>query len=230
MIKAVVFDLDNTIYNYDECHIVAMKQLEEYVCDKYGVNKVDFRKNFELAKVEVKKLLGNTGASHNRMLYMQIFLEKINQSPVEDALELYDIYWRAMLEKMTPFKYVMPLMKQLKHRKIEIGILTDLTAHIQHRKIKKLCITEYIDAIVTSEEVGAEKPSSIAFSRIIQKLHCNPEEILMIGDSQKKDIDGAVNVGMRGMLFLESYKDTMDERVMDSNDLEKERGITVNSR
>lgn len=214
MIKAVVFDLDNTIYNYDECHIVAMKQLEEYVCDKYGLNKVDFRKNFELAKDEVKELLGNTGASHNRMLYMQIFLEKINQSPVEDALELYDIYWSAMLEKMTPFKYVMPLMKQLKHRKIEIGILTDLTAHIQHRKIKKLCITEYIDAIVTSEEAGAEKPSSIAFSRIIQKLHCNPEEILMIGDSQKKDIDGAVNVGMRGMLFLESYKDTMDERVM----------------
>ena len=63
--------------------------------------------------------------------------------------------------------------------------------------------------------MGAEKPSSIAFSRIIQKLHCNPEEILMIGDSQKKDIDGAVNVGMRGMLFLESYKDTMDERVME---------------
>lgn len=215
MIKAVVFDLDNTIYNYDECHIVAMKQLEEYVCDKYGVNKVDFRKNFELAKDEVKKLLGNTGASHNRMLYMQIFLEKINQSPVEDALQLYDIYWSAMLEKMTPFKYVMPLMKQLKHRKIEIGILTDLTAHIQHRKIKKLCITEYIDAIVTSEEAGGEKPSSIAFSRIIQKLHCNPEEILMIGDSQKKDIDGAVNVGMRGMLFSESYKDTMDERVME---------------
>lgn len=57
MIKAVVFDLDNTIYNYDECHIVAMKQLEEYVCDKYGVNKVDFRKNFELAKVEVKNCL-----------------------------------------------------------------------------------------------------------------------------------------------------------------------------
>lgn len=215
MIKAVVFDLDNTIYNYDKCHIVAMKQLEEYVCDKYGLNKVDFRKNFELAKDEVKKLLGNTAASHNRMLYMQIFLEKINQSPVEDALELYDIYWRAMLEKMTPFKYVMPLMKQLKHRKIEIGILTDLTAHIQHRKIKKLCITEYIDAIVTSEEAGSEKPSSIAFSRIIQKLHCNPEEILMIGDSQKKDIDGAVNVGMRGMLFSESYKDTMDERVME---------------
>lgn len=215
MIKAVVFDLDNTIYNYDECHIVAMKQLEEYVCDKYGLNKVDFRKNFELAKDEVKKLLGNTGASHNRMLYMQIFLEKINQSPVEDALQLYDIYWSAMLEKMTPFRYVMPLMKQLKHRKIEIGILTDLTAHIQHRKIKKLCITEYIDAIVTSEEAGGEKPSSIAFSRIIQKLHCNPEEILMIGDSQKKDIDGAVNVGMRGMLFSESYKDTMDERVME---------------
>lgn len=215
MIKAVVFDLDNTIYNYDECHIVAMKQLEEYVCDKYGLNKVDFRKNFELAKDEVKKLLGNTGASHNRMLYMQIFLEKINQSPVEDALELYDIYWGAMLEKMTPFKYVMPLMKQLKHRKIEIGILTDLTAHIQHRKIKKLCITEYIDAIVTSEEVGAEKPSNIAFSRIIEKLHCNPEEILMIGDSQKRDIDGAVNAGMRGMLFSESYKDTMDERVME---------------
>ena len=215
MIKAVVFDLDNTVYNYDECHSVAMYRLQDYACNQYKIGKEEFEMCFNSARKEVKSLLGNTGAAHNRMLYMQIFLEKIKCNPVDGTLELYDVYWNTMLEQMKPFPYVISLMKWLKQNSILIGILTDLTAHIQHRKIKILGIESYIDAIVTSEEVGEEKPSLRAFNRIKEKLQCDENEILMLGDSKCKDIDGAVRAGMHAILFTLADTDVMREKVME---------------
>lgn len=215
MIKAVVFDLDNTVYNYDECHSLAMCRLQDYACNLYKMEKEEFETCFDSARKEVKNLLGNTGAAHNRMLYMQIFLEKIHSNPVEGALELYDIYWNTMLEQMEPFPYVTSLMKWLKQNNISIGVLTDLTAHIQHRKIKELGIASYIDVIVTSEEAGKEKPSLCAFKRIKTKLGCKANEILMIGDSQAKDIDGATGAGMHAILFELGEANVMDKKVME---------------
>ena len=49
-------------------------------------------------------------------------------------------------------------MKELKKRKIRIGIGTDMTAYVQYRKLEAIGVTSYIDFIVTSEEAGAEKP------------------------------------------------------------------------
>lgn len=212
MIKAVVFDLDNTVYNYDECHSAAMRGLRDYVCCLYKIEKETFNMCFDDARREVKNLLGDTGASHNRMLYMQRFLEKINCNPVDGALELYDIYWNTVLEQMQPFPYVISLMEWLKQNSISIGILTDLTAHIQHRKIKRLGVESYIEAIVTSEEVGVEKPSARVFNRIKEKLGYEANEILMIGDSKFKDIDGAIGAGMHAILFeLEDVNEMGDK-------------------
>lgn len=216
MIKAVVFDLDNTVYNYDLCHNKAMNKLMEYACEKYHLVEKDFFEKFDRAKAKVKKQLGNVGAAHNRMLYMQLFLESIGESPVKDALALYDIYWNCMLENMTLYEYVIPLMEQLKKNKIIIAVLTDLTAHIQHRKIHKLGLTEYIDVIVTSEEAGQEKPSIIAFNLLQRKVDCLPEEMLMIGDSQSKDIQGALNARMNAILFQPENDKTMDKICLES--------------
>lgn len=57
MIKGVIFDLDNTIYNYDMCHEYAMKKLGGYACQKYKLNLEQFAKAFAEAKHYVKKRL-----------------------------------------------------------------------------------------------------------------------------------------------------------------------------
>ena len=215
MIRAVIFDLDNTVYNYDECHEEAMKNLQEYACEKYALDTKTFNSKFDDAKKIVKNQLGNTGASHNRLLYMQTFLESIGRKPVDGAIELYNVYWDTMLENMHLFPYVLPLMIKLKENKICIGVLTDLTAHIQHRKIQKMGLTDYVEVLVTSEEAGKEKPSEIAFDKLKAKIKFAPEEILMIGDSQEKDIDGALQAGMHGILFSIDKASNMDQLVME---------------
>ena len=77
-----------------------------------------------------------------------------------------------------------------------IAIVSDMTTHIQLRKLKKLKITKYIDYLVTSEEAGSEKPHSIMFLLALNKLRLKPEEVIMVGDSLISDIEGANSVGI----------------------------------
>ncbi len=201
MIKAVMFDLDDTVYDYQSCDAAAVKKLRQHSIDNFSLCAEEFDYFYEKAKGIVKGRLYNTGASHNRLLYFQTFLELISQKPAVHALELYDVYWNKMLEDMELYDYVLPLFGKLSQQEIRIAVLTDLTAHIQHRKIKRLGIAEYIDVLVTSEEAGKEKPDKKMFTLAMEKLNLFPEQIIMIGDSFQKDVKGAEAVGIHSILY-----------------------------
>ncbi len=211
MIKMVAFDLDNTLYDYDICHKKAMEKLEIAVFQKYGIPRAQFYDTFKEAKKIIKRRLGETGASHNRLLYIQTFLELIKEPPVNGALELYNIYWDTVLEHMTLFPYVNPLFEKLKQNKIKIAILTDLTAHIQHRKIIKLGLEKKLDYLVTSEEAGQEKPSAKMFHLLLQKTGYTFKEIVVLGDDWEKDIEGAQKIGIYSILFTKDRAYDMDD-------------------
>lgn len=201
-IKAVVFDLDNTLYDYDACNKLAEKELFRTIAEKFSITEEDAEKLLKKAKANIKNQLGDeVAASHNRLLYMQNICEQAGENPLKYALEFYNAYWDTMLENMVLFEYVKPLLGELKGKHIKVGILTDLTAHIQYRKLERLGISEMIDCLVTSEEAGAEKPSEKMFDLMLKKLDLKAEEVLMIGDSEKKDIAGAEVVGMKTLLF-----------------------------
>ncbi|MGN1167361.1 MAG: HAD family hydrolase [Lachnospiraceae bacterium] len=213
MIKAVIFDLDNTLYSYDKCNVVAEKKLFQLVARELSVSEVEAKSLLKQAKKNVKNQFSDdVAASHNRLLYMQNICEQVGKNPLVYAMEFYNCYWDAMLEEMQPFEYVLPLFQEYKKKDIKIAILTDLTAHIQYRKLQKLGLVDYIDCIVTSEEAGAEKPARCMFELVLSKLHLNADEVLMVGDSQAKDIDGAIRCGIQSILFkderefLESQK------------------------
>ena len=85
----------------------------------------------------------------------------------------------------------------LRKQRICCVIYTDLTTHIQHRKVRKLGLDQYINVIVTSEEVGVEKPNIKMFLTVLDKLKMSPDEVLYVGDSYERDMVGAKKCGMR---------------------------------
>lgn len=215
MIKGVVFDLDNTLYDYECPHEKAMEALRHFACNKYSLTSKEFDFAYSSAQQDVKNQVGKTGASHNRMLYMQMFLEKIKEKPVVDSITLYEIYWDTFIENMHIFPYVKGLLDELRTRDISIMILTDLTAYIQHRKLLNMGIADYIDILVSSEEAGVEKPELAAFNRLLSKTTYKPAELLMIGDSLEKDIYGGKSIGMYALLFEKNNKHDMDKRILE---------------
>lgn len=215
MYKAVIFDLDDTLYDYRSVHNLSMEKLRAFACEKLRVTKKEFDVAFSLAKADTKSLLGGTGAGHNRMLYCQKTLENLGRSPVDGALEMYDCYWDCMLEHMKLRDGVMPLLERLRAAGVKIAVCTDLTAHIQHRKIRQLGLVPYIDVLVTSEEAGAEKPVGRIYELTMRKLReldwtITAGDCLFVGDDEKKDVEGPMRFGMDSTLFtstceIESY-------------------------
>lgn len=199
ILEAVIFDLDDTLYDYRTLNEAAIKRLSGYMRENLGIPESFFSEAFLRARKETKRLLGNTGASHNRLLYFQRTLEYLNLSPITQALDLYEIYWGYLLEHMSLRDGAKELLDDLQRKKIKIGICTDLTAHIQHRKIRKLGIAGQIDAFVSSEEAGAEKPAEIMYRMILEKLKVLPEHAVFIGDDPEKDVKGPEKFGMKAI-------------------------------
>lgn len=205
MYKAIIFDLDDTLYAYESLNEAAISALQDYTCNTFGVSDEEFNNAYSWARKETKKLLAETGASHNRMLYCQKTLEYLGKKPTKGALDMYEVYWGYMLRNMKLREGALEILEYCANQNIKIGICSDLTAQIQHRKLKQLGIINYVDAIVTSEEAGAEKPAPIMFQMILNKLGVKPKEAVYVGDSLKKDIMGAEAEGIEA-LWLSNEK------------------------
>lgn len=221
MYKAIVFDLDDTLYEYESLNREAIHMVYDYSCKQLEISESVFESILNHAKNEVKKVLKDTASSHNRLLYFQKMLEYLEKCPTDLALNMYEIYWNHILDNMVLRDGALELLTYCRQREIKIGICTDLTVHIQHRKLKRLGIDKLVDAIVTSEEAGKEKPSEIIYQMILSKLKVTPEDALFIGDNLKKDVEGPQHIGMK-TLWLHSCKDKLFPTISNLNEI---RGI-----
>lgn len=202
----MIFDLDDTLYDYESLEGEARNVVQEYVTSEWKINKKEFEEAFWRGREAVKKQLPETASGHNRLLYYQKTLEELNYMPISDALKLEELYWGWLLEHMQLNESVEKLLNYLKEQGWKIGICTDLTAQIQLRKLKKLGLEKWVDCIVTSEEVGKEKPGIEMFELIRKKMNLEKNEVLYVGDSYKRDIEGASKAGLQAIWFTKGQQ------------------------
>lgn len=201
-IKAVIFDIDNTLYSYDENHIDGMKALEDYCKSAFQITREEMELYYKKAGQILNERIGSDMAAiHNRLLRIQCMLELIDQPLFPHALHMYHAYWDTLILHSKPTKGAIEFIKELKKRNIRIGMGTDMTAYIQYKKLEALGIAPYIDYIVTSEEAGVEKPHPHFFELCVQKANARAEECAFIGDSLKKDVEGACKNGLKGIWY-----------------------------
>ncbi len=207
MIKGILIDIDNTLYDYNISHYQAMEEVYNFANAYFDIDK--FKLAFKKARSLIHENLAHTAASHNRLLYFQRTLEELGNTNYVIAKELYEIYWNTFIKHMKLYDGVINFFEQNKDKKI--CFVTDLTAYIQYRKIEKLGIAKFVKYLVTSEEIGIEKPNKKVFEIALQKLELMPNEVCMIGDSFEKDIIGALNLGIKP--YWLSNNSCTDERV-----------------
>jgi len=196
-IKAVLIDLDNTLYLYEPCHQHALKACFE----KYAVKNISFENFAEIyrsCRDEVVKNLKPQGACRSRLFAFLHMLENIGhpQAYIE-AFKLDKIYWESFISRMILEKDARKFLQKCKKNNLPICLVTDMLATTQVRKIQKLKITKYIDFMVTSEEVGCEKPDPKMFDAALNKLRLTKKDVIMIGDDEKKDVIGARQFGIK---------------------------------
>lgn len=214
MIKAVIFDLDDTLYDYKALERAAFECVGELVRERLGVSEEQCEEAFMRARQVTKAKLGETATSHSRMLYFQKTLEYLDIRPLYLALEMYETYWGFFLDNMLLYPGVRELLEALHEKYIRVGVCTDLLAHIQHRKLRRLGMMDDVDCLVTSEEAGVEKPAPGIFHLCLEKLRLPAEEVCFVGDNLERDVKGAMVAGLQAVWFHPESEGDLRERMM----------------
>jgi HAD superfamily hydrolase (TIGR01549 family) len=193
--KGIIFDLDNTLYSYTNSHSIALHETLMYISTIFQIDIEQLNVKYTTISNSLKYELGTTASCHNKNIYFKQLLENHNKKL--DQLEtINNIYWTTFLNASTLYEGVKEFIQWNRQKGIKIGILTDYETEYQIKKLHKLGLLEYIDIIVTSEEIGIEKPSSQMFHIILNKMNLKYSEVIMIGDDYKKDIEGANNMNI----------------------------------
>jgi HAD superfamily hydrolase (TIGR01549 family) len=95
-----------------------------------------------------------------------------------------------------PIVGALALLQALKPH-YRIGIVTNNRTAEQEEKLQFLGMTDLIDGLITSEEVGVPKPDPRIFEAALQRLGARPEDTVLVGDNWQADVLGALAVAIR---------------------------------
>lgn len=111
--------------------------------------------------------------------------------------------WRRAFAKLTPFPDVRTTLELLKARGIKLAALSDFPIE---RKLQALGVADLMDYSACAEESGYLKPHPAPFLYMCRKMGVEPQKVLYVGDSCRKDMVGASRVGMSTCLIAPAAK------------------------
>lgn len=106
----------------------------------------------------------------------------------------------AELEKVP---YTDEVLKRLKE-KYKLAVVTNTSTSKEddiRLALRKVGLEDYFDAVVTSVDIGHEKPDREIFCEALARLQVKPTEAVMIGNRIKTDVLGANRLGIVSVLF-----------------------------
>lgn len=190
--SAILIDLDDTLYDYASSHEAALQQVGELVNHKLGIDEDRFREIYAAARKSVKTVLKEAPAARSRLLYFQAMFEAAGfGSSIIDALNCEQTYWSRLLQAAEPFDGVRDFLDEARLKSIPLVLVTNLTAQIQFQKLAYFGMADAFEYVVTSEQIGVEKPHKRIFRAAATRLADAAQNIWMIGDDLDCDIAGA---------------------------------------
>ncbi len=76
--------------------------------------------------------------------------------------------------------------------------------------LARVGIKDYFIHLITSRELGYNKPDLNFFHNMLKELQVQPEETVMVGNDYAKDIIPAKTVGIRTVFFNKNETDQSD--------------------
>ncbi len=195
--KAVLFDLDNTLVDFLKMKNIACAQAasamisagldleEKKVCESL------LKTYFEVG-IESNNAF-QTYIEKNKEHFPPESKEKILAAAINAYLKTKDVF-------LDPYPNVMPTLIKLIKKGIKIGIVTDAPKLKAFQRLNAMGLEHFFDVIICKDDTGVLKPHKLPFEKAVKALGIQPSEILFVGDNPERDIAGARKAGMKTAL------------------------------
>lgn len=222
-ISAVIFDVDNTLYDFTAFYRPAFEALLEKISDKSGIDQEDLKKEF-------RAIHQREGTSEFVFSIQDLpSLQKLH--PGEDIAEIYadaiHAFRKARKQNLKLYDGVKETLEKLKDSGTRIIAYTESPGYHAMSRLKKLGLDGIIDRVysmpdhempqgVKLEDLRLYDKSNYAFAKtemrhttpgvlkpnpetlegIVAELNIDADEILYVGDHLMKDVSMAKAMGL----------------------------------
>ena len=201
MIKAAIFDLDNTLVDFMRMKENAIDAAAEAMID----SGLDMSK--EAAKAKLYEIYDREGIEFQKV-FDQFLEDELGEIDPKILAAGVVAYRRAREAALVLYPHVNMTLINLIKRGLKLAVLSDAPRPQAWLRLCQLQLHHIFDQVITFDDTGLRKPDPVPFRKVLSLLGVAPHEALMVGDWPERDVVGAKRVGIRTVFAR--YGDTFD--------------------
>jgi len=189
-IKAVLFDLDNTLIDF-----LRMKKMS---CEAAISAMIDA--GLPMSKQKATDILWNMydryGIEYGK-IFQQFLMQTMGKIDWKILASGIIAYRGVKAGFMEPYPHVIPTLIKLKQQGYKLAVVSDAPRMKAWLRLASMKITDFFDVVVTSDDAsGKLKPDPLPYKIALKKLKLRPDEVIFVGDNPNRDIKGAKRLGI----------------------------------
>jgi len=201
LIKAIIFDLDNTLVDFMLLKRAAVDAAINAMIDA-GLNVT-----FEKAKERINSIYDAEGIEYQQVFdhMLKEILGKVDYKIMSAGIVSYR---KAREAALKPYPLVLPTLIELMKMGLKLAVVSDAPSKEAWLRLSYINFQHFFDVVITYDETRERKPSPVPFNMALKELDLKADECLMIGDWAERDMVGAKSVGMKTVFAR--YGDTFN--------------------
>ncbi|WEU40618.1 MAG: HAD family hydrolase [Candidatus Odinarchaeum yellowstonii] len=225
MIKAVLFDLYLTLIDVSRVNQEEQDKAAYNVVSKFGLKKgfEEFKDVFKKVYEKWKEFRQKYLIEVNPRVWWQETLLKLGIPPKLKLVEsILEERHKIFLKQIKLYDDVIDVLKILNKRNILIGIMSNCSdARYAKEELEYLGLADYVDFFISSAEYGRRKPDVNLFLNVLSSIPFTKEEIIMIGDDYKNDVEPWRRLGVKAYLLRRESGDPDENTIHTLYELNK---------
>ncbi|MGQ9708167.1 MAG: HAD-IA family hydrolase [bacterium] len=189
MVKAVIFDVDNTLVDFNKWKDAAVEAAVMAMIDA-GLNMTP-----DTAKEQIYQIYEEKGIEYQEVFndFLQNVLGNIDYRILANGIIAYR---RAREGALVSYPHVQIALLKLFRMGLKLAVVSDAPRLQVWMRLASLSVDRFFDVVVTFDDTGKRKPAREPFEKVLELLKVAPQEAMMVGDWAERDIVGAKELGM----------------------------------
>ncbi len=223
MIRAVIFDLDNTLTDFMRVKDVAIEAAADAMLDAGLDARLDSQDEAVRDQVirRIREVYEREGIEYQKV-FNSYLSEELGEVDYKFLAAAIVGYRRARDSALVPYPHVHLTLHNLMRRGLLLAVVSDAPRESAWLRLVYLNLHHLFDEVITFEDTGMRKPDKAPFLAALDRLGVAAEETLMLGDWPDRDMAGASALGIRTVFAHYGFSWSVDRSPIEKHPADHE--------